>query len=77
MMALRRVCIKDDPALVVEMLNACLEDGDLALRHLAKAFGGIPTLIYHQRKCGSGSEAHCQPCSRMGIIFHALFVLFL
>lgn len=40
---------KDDPALVVEMLNACLEDGDLeellrALRHLAKAFGGISTL---------------------------------
>lgn len=38
---------RDDPALAAVMLNACLEDGDtegflLALRHVSKAFGGMP-----------------------------------
>jgi probable addiction module antidote protein len=38
---------RDDPALAADMLNACLEDGDtegflLALRHVSKAFGGMP-----------------------------------
>ena len=38
---------REDPALAAEMLNACLEDGDtegflLALRHVSKAFGGMP-----------------------------------
>ena len=40
---------KEDPALAAEMLNSCLEDGNLdelliALRHMSKAFGGIPTV---------------------------------
>jgi probable addiction module antidote protein len=38
---------REDPALAVDMLNTCLEDGDtegflLALRHVSKAFGGMP-----------------------------------
>ncbi|GAB6112690.1 addiction module antidote protein [Desulfomicrobium salsuginis] len=38
---------REDPALAADMLNACLEDGDtegflLALRHVSKAFGGMP-----------------------------------
>lgn len=40
---------RNEPALAAEMLNACLEDGDVeellvALRHITKAFGGIPTV---------------------------------
>ena len=38
---------REDPSLAADMLNACLEDGDtegflLALRHVSKAFGGMP-----------------------------------
>ena len=37
---------REDPALAADMLNACLEDGEmeeflLALRHVTKAFGGM------------------------------------
>ena len=37
----------DDPALAVELLNSILENGDqgefmIALRQMAKAFGGVP-----------------------------------
>ncbi|WP_165177957.1 addiction module antidote protein [Desulfovibrio sp. ZJ369] len=37
----------NDPQLAADMLNACLEDGEMdeflvALRHIAKAYGGLP-----------------------------------
>lgn len=40
---------RDDPEFAAEYLNEVLEDGDqrkllLALRHMAKAFGGVPKL---------------------------------
>ena len=40
---------RDDPEFAAEYLNAVLEDGDqeellLALRHMARAFGGVPGL---------------------------------
>jgi probable addiction module antidote protein len=40
---------RKDPAYAVELLNSILEDGDqgellIALRHMAKAFGGIPAV---------------------------------
>lgn len=40
---------RDDPAYAVEFLNAILEDGDqgellIALRQMAKAFGGMQTV---------------------------------
>ena len=40
---------RDDPRFAAEYLNAVLEDGDqeelmLALRYMAKAFGGVPKL---------------------------------
>jgi probable addiction module antidote protein len=40
---------KQDPAYAVEMLNSILEDGDqaellVALRQMAKAFGGVQTI---------------------------------
>ena len=40
---------QDDPAYAVEFLNSILEDGDqgellIALRQIAKAFGGVQTI---------------------------------
>ncbi|MGB6133545.1 MAG: addiction module antidote protein [Acidobacteriaceae bacterium] len=40
---------REDPAYAVELLNSILEDGDqaellIALRQLAKAFGGVQTV---------------------------------
>ena len=42
---------REDPALAADMLNACLEDGEmeeflLALRHVTKAFGGLSDVAW-------------------------------
>ncbi len=47
----------EDPALAVELLNSILEDGDqgelmIALRQMAKAFGGVPKVA---------EQAHLNP----------------
>lgn len=48
---------REDPALAVELLNSILEDGDqgelmIALRQMAKAFGGVPKVA---------EQAHLNP----------------
>lgn len=48
---------REDPALAVEMLNCILADGDqsellIALRQMAKAFGGVPAIA---------EQAHLNP----------------
>ncbi len=59
---------RDDPALAADMLNACLEDGDteeflLALRHVSKAFGGMPEVA---RATGLHEKTLYKSLSRKG-----------